>query len=161
MTDSDTESARRADRPLGFGEDHGVRNPGPASRSRSRSPRSRLSASWGARAGRPSTPPEAFLAHEISTVRHAFSCLNLGASALMRHLGHEPAFSAPFSAILSWVQEREALDHQVAREIASLRSRQDALQAGLQELREDLRAVDEQLQATIEVCLGVVAGHAS
>ena len=161
MTDSDTESARRADRPLGFGEDHGVsppRNPGRASRSRSRSPQGRPAASWGARAGRSSTPPEAFLAHELSTVRHAFSCLNIGASALMRHLGHEPAFSAPFTALLSWIEEREALDHQVAREISSLRSRQDALQAGLQGLQADLQAVDDQLQATIEVCLGVVAG---
>ena len=110
MTESDTESARRADRPLGFGEDHGVsppRNPGRASRSRSRSPQGRPAASWGARAVRPSTPPEAFLAHELSTVRHAFSCLNIGASALMRHLGHEPAFSAPFTALLSWIEERE------------------------------------------------------
>ena len=57
-----------------------------------------------------------------------------------------------------FLQEREALDHQVSREIASLRSRQDALQTGLQGLREDLQAVDQQLQATIEVCLGVVAG---
>eukprot|EP00439_Symbiodinium_sp_Y106_P000392 s7352_g1.t1 len=74
------------------------------------------------------------------------------------HLGHEPAFSAPFTALLSWIEEREALDHQVAREISSLRSRQDALQAGLQGLQADLQAVDDQLQATIEVCLGVVAG---
>ena len=151
----------RADRPPGFGEDRGVsssRNPGRASRSRSRSPRGRPAASWGARAVRPSTPPEAFLAHELSTVRHACSCLNIGASALMRHLGHEPAYSAPFSALLSWIEEREALDHQVAREMSRLRSRQDALQAGLQGLRADLQAVDDQLQATIEVCLGVVAG---
>ena len=76
----------------------------------------------------------------------------------MRHLGHEPAFSAPLTALLSWIEEREALDHQVAREISSLRSRQDALQAGLQGLQADLQAVDDQLQATIEVCLGVVAG---
>ena len=76
----------------------------------------------------------------------------------MCYLGHEPHFSAPFSALLVWLREREALDHQISRELATLRAHQDSLQNELRAVRDDLQSVDQQLQATIEVCMGLVFG---